>query len=77
MIKDNEIYYLQWLLFENQQRPIYVVNCHFSRHPDHSLALLTHINHIYELSNEVLYDPVYQGVSKIKQVKFQSLTFVQ
>ena len=23
---------LQWLWIENQQNPIYVVNCHFSRH---------------------------------------------
>ena len=40
---------LQWLPFENQQSPIYVVNCHFLRLPDwyleccHNIALLTHL----------------------------------
>ena len=25
---------LQWLPIKNQQSPVYVINCHFSRHPD-------------------------------------------
>ena len=25
---------IQWFSFENQQSPVYVVNCHFSRHPN-------------------------------------------
>ena len=51
------------------------------RHPDrwykccHNLAFLAHNQHILGLSNEVLYDPVPQKVSKIWQVKFETSKF--
>ena len=57
----------QWWLFEDQQSTVYVVHCHFPRHPDrwwdccHNLALLAHIDHIWELSNEAMYNLVPQG----------------
>ena len=60
-----------------------VVNSHFSRRPDgcweccHNFALLNHLYHIWELSNEVLYDSVLKGVSKIQQVKVEHSTFTK
>ena len=62
---------VQWCSIENHQSPIHVVNFHFSRYPDgclercHNLVFFNHHHHIWELSNEVLYDPVPQGASKI------------
>ena len=74
---------LLWLPIENQQSLTYVVNCHFLRHPDkckkccHNLAFLNHLCHVWELSNEVLYDPIPQGVSKIPQVKVERSFFIK
>ena len=54
---------LQWCALENQQSPVHVVNCHFTRHPYrccHKSNLLAHLYYIWELSIEVLYDPVPQ-----------------
>ena len=70
-----------WCSVENPQSPVYVVNWHFSWCPDRclncycNLALLTHICHIWELSNEVMYDPVPKGVQKIWQVKAETSKF--
>ena len=67
---------------ENQHSPIYVVNCHFIRHP-HMLkvlsqwALLTHLYHILDFSNVVLYGPVLQKISKIRQVTVESSSFIK
>ena len=36
---------------------------------------LTHLYHIWVLSNEVLYDPTPEGVSKIRQVKVEKPKF--
>ena len=61
-----------WRQIENQPSPVYVVNSLFSRRPDkclescHNFALLNHLYHILELSNEVLYDLIPHLVSKIQ-----------
>ena len=73
--------YLQWCQIENQQSPVYTVNSHFSRLPDGcwkcclNFAHLNHLYHIWELSNEVLYDAISQRVSKIRRVKFEKSKF--
>ena len=41
------------------------------------LSPLTHLYHIWELSNMVLEDPVPKGVSKIQQIKVESSTFIK
>ena len=52
---------VQCCSIENHQSPVYAVNLHFSWHSNRclncccNLALLTHICHIWELSNEVLH----------------------
>ena len=77
--KNSKNILLQWCSIKNHQSSIYVLDFHFSRRPDgcseccHNLALFTHLYHIWELSNEVLYDPVSIGVSKIRQIKLESL----
>ena len=66
---------VQWCQIENQQSPVYPINSYFIRHPDgcleccHNVVLLNHLYNIWELSNEVLYDPLHKGASKIRQVK--------
>ena len=72
---------LQWLPFENRQSPVYVVNKQFLRKPDrqwkccHNLGLFAQIYPILELSNEVLYHSILQGLSKILQVKAEKSKF--
>ena len=72
---------VQWCAFENQQNRVHVENWNFSRCPDryqkccYYLALLIHIYHYWELSNEVLYDHTIQGVSKVPVVKIKSSRF--
>ena len=43
----------------------------------HNLALLSHIYHNLELSNEVLHDPFSQRLSKLQQVKVERSTFIK
>ena len=56
-------------------------NWYFSWHSDRflncccNLPLLTHICHIWELSNKILYDSVPIGVSKIWRVKSEKSRF--
>ena len=70
---------IEWCQIDNQQSPVYVVNSHFSRYPDgcwecgHNFSLVNHLYHIWELSNEVLYDPISRRVSKIWQIKVETL----
>ena len=45
---------LQWCQIENQQSPIYVVNSHFSRHPD-------------DVESTAMYNPVVKGAQKTGQ----------
>ena len=40
-------------------------------------ALLNHLYHTWELSNEVLYDLIHQEVSKVHQVKVETSTFIK
>ena len=64
-------------------KPHLCSNSHFSRHPNecwecrYNLALLNHLYHIWELSNEVLYDPVPKRVSKIQKIKNESSSFIR
>ena len=71
---------VQWWTIENHQSPVYLVNCYFSWHPErcliycHNKALFPHKYHIWELSNEVLHDPLPEYVLKIRQVKVETST---
>ena len=62
---------VQCCVFENHWSLFYVSNWYFSRFPGrcweccYNLALLAHIYHIWELSNEVLYNSVPRGIKKI------------
>ena len=58
-------YFAQCVTIENRQGKAHVVKLHFSK------------PHFQELSNEILYTPPPQGVSKIQQVKVQKSTFVK
>ena len=70
---------VQCCSIENQQTPVYVVDCHFSRSPDgcweccHNFTLFNHLYHIWELSNEVLYNSLPKGVSKCYWTKLKVL----
>ena len=74
--------YIKWCQIENQQSPVYVINFHFWRWSDRclecyqNLALMKNLYHNCELSNEVFY-PIPIGVSKMRQVKVVSFTFVK